>query len=278
MTILITGGSGFLGQALIKRLLDKGETEIRVISRSEKGLIELREKFDVRIMSGDISDPFTCEKACKGVDRIFHLAAMKHIIMAEENPRECIKSNILGTLNILEQTIKNKPKFIIGISTDKAAKVTGVYGATKLLGERLFAEYEQLNKDTKYRVVRYGNVLYSSGSVLCRWKEKLENGGKIIITDPDATRFYWTVDQAIDLIFECLDNAKDSTPRLTDMKTIRTGDLLKAMIEKYAGGREIAVKEIGLQSGENLHEEIGDNKLSSDKAPKYTKDEILNLI
>jgi UDP-N-acetylglucosamine 4,6-dehydratase/UDP-glucose 4-epimerase len=113
-----------------------------------------------------------------------------------------------------------QPEFILGVSTDKAAKVAGVYGASKLLMERLFGQFGILNKNTEYRIVRYGNVLYSTGSVLCKWKDLLEQGKEVIVTDGDATRFFWTVDQAVDLIFDCLENATDWQPHITDMKSI----------------------------------------------------------
>lgn len=275
---LISGGSGYLGRALIKHLSDLGELNILVVARNEGKLVALKEEFPhIEILPGSISDPFVCEKACKDVNGIFHLAAFKHITLAQENVRECVDSNVLGTINLLEQTRKVKPDFIIGISTDKAAKVTGVYGATKHLQEALFSEYERVNKFTKYRTVRYGNVLYSTGSVLCKWKDRLTKGQKVIVTDMDSTRFYWTVDEAVALIFSCLKEAKDSKPFVTSMKSIRTGDLLEAMIEKYAVGTP-QIEIIGLQGGENMHEVITEDGKDSSMAQRYTKEEILSII
>ena len=138
-TYLVTGGSGFLGAELISRIPGK----VRVIARNEGNLIALKEKFPhIEIIPGSIADPFVVEKAIQGVDGIFHLAAFKHVGLAENHVKECVESNVIGTLNLLEATLKHKPEFIIGISTDKAAQVTGVYGATKLLQEKLFEEYE----------------------------------------------------------------------------------------------------------------------------------------
>lgn len=111
---------------------------------------------------------------------------------------------MIGSLNILEESLENKFDFVIGISTDKAAQVSGVYGASKLLMERLFCQFEAINNSTEYRIVRYGNVLYSTGSVLCKWRDLLSEGKEVIVTDPDATRFFWTRDQAVDLIFLAL--------------------------------------------------------------------------
>lgn len=279
-TYLVTGGAGFLGQELIARLWAAGCTNIVTISRNEGKLVALKEKFPfVKIIPGDIADPYCAEKAVQGVDAIFHLAAFKHVGLAEQNVRECVLGNVTGTMNILELTRKYPIEFILGISTDKAAQVSGVYGASKLLHERLFTDYERMNPGTKYRTVRYGNVLYSTGSVLCKWKDRLQNSEEVIITDPSATRFYWTVDQAIDLIFDCLDKAEDSKPYVPEMKSMAVGDLLEAMIRKYLPAGETAkVKEIGLQPGENLHEVIVEGGPNSFEVGRFTIEEIMELV
>jgi UDP-N-acetylglucosamine 4,6-dehydratase/UDP-glucose 4-epimerase len=279
-TYLVTGGAGFLGQELIARLEAAGCTNIVTMSRNEGKLVALKEKFPfVKIIPGDLSDPYCAEKAVQGVDAIFHLAAFKHVGLAEQNVRECVLGNVTGTSNILELTRKYPIDFILGISTDKAAQVSGVYGATKLIHERLFSDYEKINPKTKYRTVRYGNVLYSTGSVLCKWKDRLQNDEELIITDPDATRFYWTVDQAIDLIFDCLDQAQDSKPYVPEMKSMSVGDLLEAMIRKYLPeGNVPKVKTIGLQPGENFHEVIIEGGLNSSEVERFTIEEIMELV
>jgi len=272
---LITGGSGFLGESLIDKLIENGVGDIRVVARNEGKLINLKEKFpDIEIITGDIASKFICEKACRGVSGIFHLAAFKHVGLAEKNVRECIYSNVMGTMNLLDQT--KDMDFIVGISTDKAVKVNGTYGATKFLMERLFAEYETMY-DCKYRLVRYGNVLYSTGSVLCKWKDRIQKGEKVIVTDLDATRFFWTVDEAVELIFGSLD-APDSKPLLASMKSIRIADLLDAMIEKYSGGKNIELDIVGLQEGENLHEIITADGKDSSMVEHYSHDEIIDFI
>jgi len=276
---LITGGSGFLGKNLVSRMIELGYKNILVLSKNEEQLLELKDKFpQVEIMVGDINDISVCEKACNDIYGIFHLAAFKHVGLAEDNIEECIKSNINGTINLLNCTLKYKPNFIIGISTDKAAKPTGIYGMTKYLMERLFSEYERNNRNTKYRIVRFGNMIYSTGSVLCKWREKMLNDLPIQVTDLSSTRFYWTVNEAINLIFRCLKEAKDSKVYVEQMKAIRLSDLVNAMYEKYGVGKEIKIEFIGLQKGENLHEFIGDNLLDSDHAEKYTNKDILKII
>jgi UDP-N-acetylglucosamine 4,6-dehydratase/UDP-glucose 4-epimerase len=272
--ILITGGTGFLGEELIQRLFDMDITNIRVVARNEGKLIELREKFPIEIYPGDISDPFICQQACDGVDIVYHLAAFKHVGMAESFPTECTSSNVIGSLNLLDETLKGNIKTIIGISTDKAEQVQGVYGATKLIMEKLFDQYSRFS-DCKYRIVRYGNVLYSTGSVLCKWKKLIEGGKQCTITDPEATRFYWSKEKAVDLIFECLDEATDVTPWCPQMKGVKIGKLLEVMTKKYGDGFS-HYKTIGLQPGENLHEKI--NGQWSNEVEQYTSDELMKIL
>jgi len=276
---LVTGGSGFLGEKLIESILAQGGS-VRSFSRNEGKLINLKQKNpQIEIATGDISDPFEVLQACHGVRGIFHLAASKHVGLAETYSRECVKTNVLGTMHLLEQTLNIKPDFIIGISTDKAAQVNGVYGASKLLMERLFLQYERLNSDTEYRIVRYGNVLYSTGSVLCKWRDLLLEGSEVIITDPEATRFFWTRDQAIDLIFSCLQEALDSSPWVPDMKAMAMGDLLEAMARKYLpADTPLRIKEIGLQPGENRHEKILEEGPYSSEVERFSVEEIMELI
>lgn len=275
MRYLVTGGTGFLGQELIKRLLDL-DSEVVVLARGEAKMVELIQKFPKIIpVLGDVANPYFCERAMKGCDGVFHLAAVKHIGFAEDNVLQTIYTNI--PVALLETIKKQKPQFVVGISTDKAASRKGVYGTTKFLMERLFVEYEKQCPETKFRIVRYGNVLYSTGSVLCKWKEKIQKGEQITITDPDATRFFWTVEQAVDLIFECLIKAEDSTPYVTQMRAIRMGDLMSAMLGKYSQDK-ISVKVIGLQPGENMHEIIVEGGQSSAEAERYTTEEIAQLI
>lgn len=278
-TYLVTGGSGFLGKTLIKRILDAGGS-VKTIARDEGKLIELKQDHpEVEILTGDIADPFDMKQALKGVDAVFHLAAFKHVGIAEDQPRECVKSNLIGSLNLLELTANMTLDFIMMVSTDKTAIVSGVYGATKFLMERLTHQFESNYPQNTYRTVRYGNVLYSTGSVLCKWKKLLENNQEVIITNPEATRFYWTVEQAVDLIFDCLENATNSQPYVPEMKSIKMGDLLTAMAEKYLPENgTLKVKEIGMQPGENLHEKVLSDGISSDEADKFTIEEIKTMI
>lgn len=297
MKILVTGGTGFLGERLIEKLYTANpEDEIVTVARNEGKLIALKEKFPkLHIITGDVADRWVARKAMEGVSQVYHLSAFKHVGLAEQDVFQCINSNVVGTINILAESYRVKPDFVVGISTDKAAQVAGVYGATKMLMERLFQEAERMNPETNYRVVRYGNVLYSTGSVLCKWFDilmnsyivessivgedsKLKKYGEIVITDGDATRFFWTRDQAISHIFECLSEAKDSTPWIPKMKAMSIWNLLHAMREKYNKDYDLTkIKVIGLQPGENLHETM-DGKVFSNQVEQYTIEEIKKLI
>ncbi len=275
---LVTGGSGFLGIPLVKYILAQGG-RVRVISRDEGKLIILKEMYPaVEIYPGDISDPYEVKQAMQGVSGVFHLAASKHVGLAETFVRENVKTNTLGSLYILEESLNMNLDFILGVSTDKAAQVAGVYGATKLLMERLFSQYEKLNPNCKYRIVRYGNVLYSTGSVLCKWKELIQYGKQVTVTEPKATRFFWNIDQAIDLIIDCMENATDAKPYCPIMKSMSVESLLQAMIEKYGNGQTIPVKVIGLQPGENMHEKVLEQGPYSSEVEQFTIEEIKTLI
>ncbi len=276
---LVTGGSGFLGDELIKRLLNQGG-DVVTVSRNEGQLIKLKQKFpSIRIETGDISNKHSVHRVMKGVSGVFHLAAFKHVGMAETQSVECTNSNVIGSKNVLECAAEEGVEFVIGISTDKAAQVAGVYGASKLLMERMFQQYEVDYPNIKFRIIRYGNVLYSTGSVLCKWKELLKQGKEVIVTEPKATRFFWTIDQAVDLIYDCMREAIDSQPHFPSMKSMSIENLLKAMAEKYLpDGEGLQIKTIGLQPGENFHEKILEQGPASNEVDEFTIDEIKELI
>ena len=278
-TYLVTGGSGFLGGELIERILNAGG-KVVTIARNEGQLIKLKQKYsEVDIFPGDIADRFDVQQAMKGVYCVFHLAAFKHVGMAEDRCRECTKSNVIGSLNVLEEAVNNNVEFVLGISTDKAAQIAGVYGATKYVMEKLFKQFEDNYPAIKFRIVRYGNVLYSTGSVLCKWKELLKSGEQVIVTEPEATRYFWTIEQAVDLIYDCMENATGSKPYVPEMKSMSVDDLLTAMAEKYLpNGYSLDIKEIGLQPGENMHEKILEDGKYSNDVERFTIREIKEMI
>ncbi len=275
-SVLITGGSGFLGQALIEQLYRTNR--VIAMARNEGNLVALKQKFpSIHILSGDVADPYSVNRVMRGgIDYVFHLAGLKHVGLAETQAYECVKTNVTGTINLLNEARVFRPYAVIATSTDKAAQVSGVYGASKLLMERLFLEAQAMNSSTKFRIVRYGNVLYSTGSVLCKWRDALQQGKPVTISDPDATRFYWSVDAAVDLLFECLAKATGAEPFVPEMKAMRLGDILMAMEEKY--GRAVEVITTGLKQGENKAERILEGGLTSDQVERYTREEIFDLV
>ncbi len=274
--VVIFGAPGFLGTELVARLISMGYTNILSVSRNEGSAVALKEKFPmVSIMIGDIVDPWVVKKAMEGARECYLLSAMKHVGLAENDVKSCISTNVVGTMNVINESIVTQPNLLVFISSDKAAQPNGVYGSSKKIGEKLMIEAGRINPYTAYRVVRYGNVLFSTGSVLCKWRDKMKNGEEIIVTNPEATRFFWSVDQALDLIFLCLKEATSAEPFIISMRSIRIGDLLEAMMEKY--GR-VPVKTIGLQPGENMHEVIAEGIPDSFHSERFTKEEIFELI
>ncbi len=275
---LVTGGSGFLGGEVTRRILEGGG-KVSTISRDEGLLIKLKQLYpEVEIYTGDISDRLSVRRLMKGVTGVFHLAAFKHVGLAEIESRECTLSNVYGSINVAEEAVNEGVEFVIGISTDKAAQISGVYGASKFIMEKVFEQFDT-DYDTTFRIVRYGNVLYSTGSVLCKWRDLLKEGKEVIVTEPKATRFFWTLEQAVDLIWECLENAPDSKPYVPEMKSMSIENLLKAMANKYLpDGEELKIKQIGLQPGENFHERVIETGKYSNETEQFTVEEIQEFI
>lgn len=272
---VIFGGSGFLGQALIRRMVESmgvPPENILVVARNEGNLVATREKFKgIKIQVGDIADPYAVKKAMTFGEWVYILSAMKHVGLAEKDVAQCVQSNIVGVQNIVTESMYHCDfhEGVIFISSDKAAQPTGVYGCSKKIGEKLMEEAQRINPYTNYRVIRYGNVWGSTGSIITKWKPLLERGEEVILTDPEATRFFWTVDEAVDLIFECLDKATSAKPYIPKMKAISMGTVLEACMEVYG---KSPVKIIGLQPGENKVETT-DGVIFSDTCEQFTKEE-----
>ena len=265
MKYLVTGGSGFLGKELISRL----DCQVVTVSRNEGELIKLKSLHpDISIIPGDIADELICKKAMVGVDVVFHLAAFKHVGLAEDNAAQCINSNIIGTRNLLEQSLIDKPKTFVFISTDKASQISGVYGATKFLCEKLIEEYSGINKSTDYKIVRYGNVFGSTGSFITKWVPLMSEGKEVQITDLDATRFFWSVSDAVDFIFHSM--TSDKLLNIPDIRGVSMGTVLDACMSVYG---KSPVRTIGLGNGENKHETLGG--LFSNEVQQYTREEFV---
>jgi len=273
---LITGGTGVIGDTLCKRILSLGG-QVVVMSRSEDKLSELKEKYnEIEIVIGNICDRQLVRDTIKNVDGVFHLAAVAEGMQAGK-PIESVKTNVIGSLVVLEEAFD--VDFVLGISSDKVVQVSGSYGATKFLMEKLFNQFEEINPKVKYRVIRLGNVIYSVDSVLYRWKSLIENCEEVVVTDKRATRFFMTSEKSVDLILNCLENTKDSKPYFEFMKSTSIGNLLQAMINKYAPkGCELPIKTIGLHPSENLHEKIFEGGTYTNEIEQYTIKELEEMI
>jgi len=277
--VAVTGATGYISEKLIEILIGKG-IKVNAIARNEGKLVQLKDKFpEIDIFPCPIEDVILLKKATNNCDGIFHLAAFKDVFLATENPLKTVQTNIIGTLNLLNISVENKNiKFIITTSTDKAAHVTSFYGASKLLAEGLFEDFEKANSNhCKYRVIRCGNIFHSTSSVLTKWKDAIINNRDLIITDPEATRFFWSREEAVQLIFSCLENSTDATPMVPKMKSVKIGSLLNVMIKKYGNNNPINIKTVGLRKGENIHEYSSEG-ICSLEAEEWTENELLEIL
>ena len=276
-TYLVTGATGIIGKSLCSKIISLG-AKVVALSRNKDKLQLLKNKYlnNITIIPGDISQKLSITDSLKNVDGIFHLAALANGSQSGK-ATESINTNILGTINILKQTLNQNFDFIVGISSDKAVQISGVYGATKFLMEKLFLEYESINPKTNYRIVRLGNILYSSDSVLEKWKKSISKGEQIKISDKTSTRFFISVHEAVDIILESLSYSKNAKPYFREMKSVMLGTLLEAMLLKYSTSK-IPIIITGLNINENKHEKISINSLSSKQAQKYNINELKKLI
>ena len=261
--ILITGGTGSLGQALTKRLLETDVEIIRILSRNERNQIEMESKFKnekLRFLLGDIRDLDRFTRAVEDVDIVFHAAALKHVPKIEYNPFEGIKTNVNGSQNVIDACLKENLEKSVAVSTDKAASPLNVYGATKALMEKLFVAANTFSKPgkqkTKFITVRYGNVLGSSGSVVPIFIDQIKNKKKVTITDPEMTRFSINMDEALDFILKATEIGEGSDIFIPKMKAYSIMDIKNVLNELLGDtGEEI----VGIRLGEKLHEVLINN-------------------
>ena len=263
-TIVILGGTGFLGHALIEEILKCNPRSIRVFSRDEFKHHKTQEKFGehkdekgnfiVRNMVGDVRDYPRLLKATKGADIVVHAAALKRIDMIEYNVEESIKTNVIASLNVTRACLENNVETVVFISSDKACSPVNTYGACKFVSERIFIEsnYSKGDASTKFVVVRYGNVLESTGSVIPFFMEKIRNNMKIPLTEPEMTRFIIFPKQAVDLVFTAIKYGVGGEVFIPKLPAMKLQDLIEILKEKTNHQGEIDV--IGLRPGEKIHE------------------------
>jgi UDP-N-acetylglucosamine 4,6-dehydratase/UDP-glucose 4-epimerase len=258
--ILITGGTGSLGQALAERLLKTKVETIRIFSRNENKqvMMESRLKDDrLRFFIGDVRDLPRLNKALEDADIVFHAAALKHVPVVEYNPFEAVKTNVIGSQNVIDACLQENVDIAVCIGTDKAVSPLNTYGATKLLMEKLFITTSNyLNKKrykTKFIALRYGNVLGSSGSVVPKFIEQINKKEKLTITDLNMTRFSITMDEALDFILEATMQGKGSEIFVPKLRAYTIKDLKDALKELIGNTGE---KKISIRPGEKMHETL----------------------
>jgi len=255
-SILITGGTGSWGHELVKQLLAYEPKEIRIYSRGELAQVNMQREFNdsrINFVIGDMRDYERLNEATKGIDYVFHLAALKHVPICELQPYEAIKTNITGTENLVKAAINNKIKKVIDVSTDKAVDALNLYGMTKAVGERLIIQANLLSKDTRFVCIRAGNVLGSNGSVVPFFIDQIKNYKEITLTHYDMTRYFISLPEAITLLFKASELSYGGEIFVMRMPSYKIVDVAEVLIED-SGVQDVSIKEIGIRPGEKLDE------------------------
>lgn len=265
--ILVTGGTGSIGSEIVRFVLKYNPKVVRILSRDESKQFELEQEIghyeNVRFLIGDIRDKDRLYRAFEGIDIVFHAAAMKHVPACEYNPFEAVKTNVMGTQNVIDAAIKNDVEKVIAISTDKAALPISTMGATKLLAEKLIinANFYRGHRKATFSCVRFGNVMGSRGSVIPLFEKQIQNGGPVTVTNPEMTRFMMSIPKAVDLVFKAIKLSQGGEIFILKMPVMKLGDLAKAMIEHLAPkygytSDEIQINNIGIRDGEKMYEHL----------------------
>ena len=261
--VLITGGTGSLGSALTQRLLTENVDTIRIFSRNENKQLEMDSKFHddrLRFLLGDVRDYNRLTRAFEDIDIVFHAAALKHVPIIEYNPFEAIKTNVIGSQNVIDACLEEDVEKAICVGTDKAVSPLNTYGATKLLMEKLFITASNyLKKErhkTKFIALRYGNVLGSSGSVIPKFINQIKNNEKITITNSNMTRFSISIDEALDFILKATEIGKGSEIFVPKLRAYSLMDVKDALFDLLGKTDEQIV---GIRPGEKLHEILINN-------------------
>ncbi|QNQ96220.1 UDP-N-acetylglucosamine 4,6-dehydratase (inverting) [Pseudomonas oryzihabitans] len=264
LSIFISGGTGSFGRAFVKRLLsDYQPKRVVVFSRDELKQYEMNQEFDapcMRYFLGDVRDEQRLQQAMRGIDLVVHAAALKQVPAAEYNPTECIRTNVNGAENIIAAALQNGVKKVIALSTDKAASPINLYGATKLLSDKLFVAANNIagSRDTSFAVVRYGNVVGSRGSVLPLFRKLIAKGAEDLpITDARMTRFWITLDEGVDFVMRSFERMQGGELFVPKIPSARIVDLATALAP------DLPQRQVGIRPGEKLHEMM----ISRDDSP-----------
>ena len=267
-TLLITGGTGSFGNAVLNRFLKTDIGEIRIFSRDEKKQDDMRHDFQVRMPEvadkikfyiGDVRDLASVKNAMHGVDYIFHAAALKQVPSCEFFPIEAVKTNVLGTENVLTAAIEAGVKNVVCLSTDKAAYPVNAMGTSKAMMEKVIVAKARTTSTTKICCTRYGNVMCSRGSVIPLWIDQIRNGNPITLTEPTMTRFIMSLDEAVDLVLFAFEHGEpgDILVQKAPACTIQTQ--AEAVCELF-GGKKEDIKVIGIRHGEKMYETLLTNE------------------
>jgi len=261
--VLITGGTGSLGQSLTRLLLKTDVDKIRIFSRNEHQQIMMEESLKddrLRFFIGDVRDLSRLTRAMEDVDMVFHAAALKHVPVVEYNPFEGIKTNVIGSQNVIDACLEADVEIAVGIGTDKSVASLNTYGATKLLMEKIFVTANRyLNPEkhrTRFIALRYGNVLGSSGSVVPKFIRQIRNKEKVTITDPNMTRFSITMDEALDFIVKSTFAGRGSEIFVPKLRAYTVIDLKNAIVDLLEDTGE---EKISIRAGEKMHETLIDS-------------------
>ena len=266
-TLLITGGTGSFGNAVLNRFLNTDIGEIRIFSRDEKKQDDMRHDFQARMPElsskiryyiGDVRDLASVKNAMYGVDYIFHAAALKQVPSCEFFPVEAVKTNVLGTDNVLTAAIDAGVKAVICLSTDKAAYPVNAMGTSKAMMEKVVVAKSRTTKATKICCTRYGNVMCSRGSVIPLWIEQIKAGNPITITEPFMTRFIMSLDEAVDLVLFAFENGESGDILVQKAPACTIETLAKAVTGLFKPDHEIRV--IGIRHGEKMYETLLTNE------------------
>lgn len=254
--ILVTGGCGSIGSEIVKKLLSFEPKQLRVLDVSEESLFhlenELKNYNNIRFLIGDIREKDRVKFAMKDANIVFHAAALKHVPLCEYNPYEAVKTNIVGTQNLIECAREEKVEKFISISTDKAVNPINTMGATKLLSEKIVLGGSTGTLKTKFSCVRFGNVLRSSGSVIPTFEKQILNDEPITITSKEMTRFFMSIEQAVNLVLKSGKISEGGEIFILKMPSLKIVDLAEALIKKH--DKKVEIKIIGKRPGEKNHE------------------------
>lgn len=266
-SVLVTGGTGSLGRPLVRALLDSHTYDrVVVLSRDELKQEEMRREIvddRLRLMLGDVRDQSRLEQAFDGVTHVIHAAALKQVPAAEYNPHEFVRTNVIGSENVARAAIRAGVKRVVLISTDKAVEPINLYGATKMTAEKIFVAANHMSRTTRLSVVRYGNVIGSRGSVVEMYRDMIRNGrtGAFPVTDPEMTRFWIRIDEAVRFVVSCLASMVGGEIFVPRVRSLGILDVLKALgCDMY--------EVVGTRPGEKLHETL----ISSEEGPRACLD------